>query len=178
MAVAYLGLGANLGDRAAVLRAALDALAGHLTVLRVSSAYDTAPQLVEDQPRFLNAAFCGVTALAPHALLRTIKHVEVELGRVPGARYGPRAIDIDILLYDDLTLVSDSLTVPHPRLPERAFALRPLAEIAPELPHPQTGRTIAEMAAALGDSGDIRLVGPLVGSTSIPYNAGVYGQAL
>lgn len=178
MAVAYLGLGSNLGDRAATLRAALEALAGPLAALRVSSAYDTAPQLVEDQPRFLNAAVCGVTALAPLALLGAVKQIEAELGRVPGPRYGPRALDIDILLYDDLVLDSDALVIPHPRLAERAFALLPLAEIAPEVPHPQLGRTIASLAAAIAPEGDVRRVGPLVGSTAIPYNAGVYGQAL
>jgi 2-amino-4-hydroxy-6-hydroxymethyldihydropteridine diphosphokinase len=178
MAIAYLGLGSNLGDRAATLRHALAALAPFCTLLRVSSIYDTAPQLVEHQPRFLNAAVCGVTALAPHDLLRAIKRVEEELGRTPGLRYGPRVIDVDILLYDDIRLSTDALMIPHPRLLERAFALLPLAEIAPELPHPSLGSTIATLAATVAQAADVARVAPLVASTTIPYNAGVYGQAL
>jgi 2-amino-4-hydroxy-6-hydroxymethyldihydropteridine diphosphokinase len=178
MPVAYFGMGSNLGDREAMLRRALEALSPFVTLLRVSSTYDTAPQLLEDQPRFLNAAACGMTGLTPHNLLRSIKRVEVELGRTPGPRFGPRAIDIDILLYDDLILVTDELIIPHPRLPERAFALLPLAEIAPELPHPQLDCTVGTMAGVVAHLGDVRRVAPLVGSTTIPYNAGDYGQAL
>jgi 2-amino-4-hydroxy-6-hydroxymethyldihydropteridine diphosphokinase len=178
MAVAYLGLGSNLGDRAGNLRGALEALVPHLTLLRVSSAYDSAPQLLEDQPRFLNGAVCGMTALSPLALLKAIKQIEMELGRVPGPRYGPRAIDLDILLYDDLIFFTDELAIPHPRLVERAFALLPLAEISPELPHPALALTVGSLAAKAAPSGDVRRVAPLVGSATIPYNAGVDGQAL
>jgi 2-amino-4-hydroxy-6-hydroxymethyldihydropteridine diphosphokinase len=173
---AYLGLGSNLGDRLATLRAALDALAPHVAIQRVSSVYDTAPQLVEDQPRFLNAAAAAGTDLEPLALLHLVKSVEVALGRVPGPRYGPRALDIDLLLVGDLVLSTPELTLPHPRLAERAFALLPLAEIAPELRHPLLGKTIAALAAC-APSQDVRRLGPLVASTTIPYNADDRGQA-
>lgn len=159
---AYLGLGSNLGDRAATLRAAVNALAAHLRISAVSSLYDTAPQLVTDQPRFLNAALAGTTALEPLALLRAVKAVETALGRVPGPRYGPRALDIDLLLVDDLILDTPELILPHPRLAERAFALLPLAEIAPALCLPPGGTTIADLARAVAGTGDVRRIGPLV----------------
>ena len=159
---AYLGLGSNLGDRAAMLRAAVSALAAHLQVSAVSSLYDTAPQLVTDQPRFLNAALAGITRLEPLALLRAVKDIETALGRVPGPRYGPRALDIDLLLVDDVVLDTPELTLPHPRLAERAFALLPLAEIAPMLRLPPAGPTIADLARAIAGTGDVRRVGPLV----------------
>ena len=164
---AYLGLGSNLGDRAATLRAAVCALAAHLNILAVSSLYDTAPQLVTDQPRFLNAALAGTTELDPLALLRAAKAIETALGRVPGPRYGPRALDIDLLLVDDLVLATPALTLPHPRLAERAFALLPLAEIAariaPTLVLPPTGALITDLArAARSTENEVRLIGPLV----------------
>lgn len=159
---AYLGLGSNLGDRAATLRAAVTALAAHLRVSAVSSLYDTAPQLVTDQPRFFNAALAGTTALEPLELLHAIKAIEAALGRVPGPRYGPRALDIDLLLVDDLVLDTPTLTLPHLRLAERAFALVPLAEIAPALRLPPGDATIAELARAVSGTGDVRRVGPLV----------------
>jgi 2-amino-4-hydroxy-6-hydroxymethyldihydropteridine diphosphokinase len=173
----YLGLGSNLGDRAAHLRAALAALASVVEVRRASSVYDTAPQLVTDQPRFLNAAVLGETALEPLALLRAVKAIEARLGRVAGPRYGPRVVDIDLLMIDGVTLATDELTLPHPRLAERAFALVPLAEIAPDARHPLLGRSVAELAAAVGQAGDIHRLGPLADGGSIPYNTGDPGQS-
>jgi 2-amino-4-hydroxy-6-hydroxymethyldihydropteridine diphosphokinase len=158
--IVFLGLGSNLGDRDAILRAALDGLAPAVAVEAISSVYDTAPLLVEDQPRFHNLVCGGRTVLAPMALLRETQRLQTALGRVPGRRYGPRLIDIDLLLYDDLVLNTPELVIPHPGMEERGFVLIPLAEIAPRVVHPITGKTAAELAAAL-PSVDVRHLGPL-----------------
>ncbi len=129
---AYIGLGANLGDRAANIRAAMTALKRLGTVAATSSLYRTKPWGDPDQPQFLNAAVLLETTLAPRDLLRAIKAIEVELGRVPTRRWGPRAIDLDILTYDDRDIEEhepSTLRVPHPFLNQRAFVLVPLAEI-------------------------------------------------
>jgi 2-amino-4-hydroxy-6-hydroxymethyldihydropteridine diphosphokinase len=131
-----------------------------VTLDRISSAYDTAPVLIEDQPRFLNLVCAGHTTLDPLTLLQATQRIERELGRVAGPRYGPRVIDIDLLLYGECVLVGPELTLPHPRLAERAFVLLPLAEIAPDLRHPMLGRRMAELASALSPA-DVRLLGPL-----------------
>ncbi len=161
----FLGLGSNLGDRTDNLRRALQALRQTLVVDRVSFVYDTAPMLVGDQPRFLNLACGGNTPLDPLALLWETQRIERQLGRTPGRRYGPRVIDIDLLFYDDRVVDTPDLTLPHPRIAERAFVLLPLAEIAPALRHPLLGRTIAELAAAL-PAADVRLLGPLPRTSS------------
>ncbi len=157
----YLGLGSNQGDRDALLRAAVAGLAATVRISRVSSIWDTAPLLIEDQPRFHNAVVEGLTSLAPHALLRELKRIERALGREPGPRYGPRLVDIDILLYDDLILETPALIIPHPQLAVRAFALAPLAEIAPHAWHPALQREAWELAAAAPPS-DIRRLAPLI----------------
>ncbi|HLY29918.1 MAG TPA: 2-amino-4-hydroxy-6-hydroxymethyldihydropteridine diphosphokinase [Ktedonobacterales bacterium] len=170
--VVYLGLGSNLGDRDASLRAALVSLAAPdgeseggvhpiVQVERVSSVYDTAPMLMTEQPRFHNIACMGRTWLGPVSLLYALKRIEVTLGRTSDTpRYGPRVIDIDILLYDDLSLRSPELTIPHEQLAERAFALAPLAEIAPDVIHPTLGRTTQSLAASVTGQ-DVRRVGKL-----------------
>jgi len=152
-----LSLGSNLGDRDANLRAALRALAKYMRITLVSSVYETEPLIVEDQPLFHNIACAGSTELEPLALLHALKRIEADLGRVPGPRYGPRLIDIDILLFDDLILRTPELTIPHAALLERAFALIPLAEITPEQRHPVAGRTIHELAPGIGTEGVRRL---------------------
>jgi 2-amino-4-hydroxy-6-hydroxymethyldihydropteridine diphosphokinase len=151
----YLALGANLGDRAASLRAALERLRAAVTIERMSAVYETEPAYLLDQPRFLNMAVRGRTALEPAALLALLKQIERELGRVAGPRYGPRAIDIDILLYDDLALDTASLTIPHPRMAERPFVLAPLAELAPELVSPGWDQSIGALAALVRGNGDV-----------------------
>lgn len=155
----YLGLGSNLGDRIASLRAAIHNLEPIVTIDAMSSVWDTAPEIVEDQPRYLNAVAAGWTDLDPFALLHAIKRIERTLGRQPAGRYGPRAIDIDILLYGDWRVDSKELVIPHPLLPERAFVLEPLSEIAPHVIHPRLGQTIVEMLKRRPPA-DVRRVAP------------------
>lgn len=159
-ATVYLSLGSNLGDRLANLRLALTLLQTLARLEEVSSLYETQPQGVSDQPLFLNAVCRVSTGLEPQALLRFLKNVERETGRQPGGeRWGPRPIDLDILLYDDRVLDAPELTVPHPRLAERAFVLVPLCELAPELRHPLLGKTMKELLASVGKKG-VRKIAP------------------
>lgn len=144
---AALGLGSNLGDRLGMLRAALRSLQrGGMAILEASDVYETPPWGVTDQPLFLNACVVAGTELSPEALLLCLKETEKKLGRKEGLRWGPRAIDLDILLYEDLLLDSPGLSIPHPRLAERPFVLRPLADIAPCWRSPRSGQTVKEMA--------------------------------
>ena len=151
----YLALGANLGDRSASLRNAVERLRDAVAVERMSSVYETEPAYLLDQPRFLNMALRGRTALSPHALLAFLKRIERDIGRTTGPRYGPRAIDLDILLYDSLALATADLTIPHPRMAERPFVLAPLAEIAPELVPPGWDRSIGALAKLVHGNGDV-----------------------
>lgn len=147
----YVAFGANLGDRAATLRAARDRLPPAVQVARSSSLYQTPPWGVLDQPPFLNAVCHARTALPPGELLAYLKAVERTLGRKDAPRWGPRAIDLDILFFDSLILDTPTLRIPHPLLHQRAFVLIPLREIAPTLRHPVLGSTIAALADALPD---------------------------
>ena len=136
MTTAYIGLGSNVGDRVAHLRAAIEALAARgVTVTRVSSLYETDP-VGPLQPDFLNAAAEVSTDLSPADLVRTLKAAEADVGREQRERWGPREIDLDLLLYGDETIDEEGLTVPHPELTHRAFVLVPLIEIAPFLDLP------------------------------------------
>jgi 2-amino-4-hydroxy-6-hydroxymethyldihydropteridine diphosphokinase len=139
-------LGSNVGDREAHLRAALQALEGPLTVRQVSLLFLTDPVGVTQQPEFANLAVEAETDLEPLELLRAVKRVEHDLGRRPTFRWGPRVVDIDILLYDDLVLETPELTIPHREMTRRAFVLLPLAQIAPAVMHPLERRTIADLA--------------------------------
>ena len=136
MTVAYVGLGANLGDRDATIRAAIAELPG---VVTVSTLRETDPVGVTDQPRFLNGVAALDTDLPPRELLDRLLAVERGLGRERTERWGPRTIDLDLLLYGDEVIDEAGLTIPHPRLQERRFVLEPLAEIAPELVIPGLG---------------------------------------
>ncbi|MHB8628906.1 MAG: 2-amino-4-hydroxy-6-hydroxymethyldihydropteridine diphosphokinase [Aggregatilineales bacterium] len=149
----YLALGTNLGNRLENLRRALDALCELVHLDRVSRCYETEPWGIVDQPTFLNIACSGTTLADPQELLAFVKKLEVRMGRHETVRYGPRLIDVDILFFDSLVLETPSLTIPHPRLHERAFVLVPLADIAPQLAHPVTHKTVAEMLADVNARG-------------------------
>ncbi len=146
----YLGLGSNVGDRLANLRAARDALGRHgVEVLAASSVYETAPQgEVTDQPDFLNACLQVRTSLGPEELLDASKAVERELGRTPGGvRHGPRPIDVDVLLLGDLEFSSERLALPHREVTSRRFVLEPLLELDPDLALPDGTRLADELDA-------------------------------
>ena len=124
-----ISLGSNVGDRTANLGKALALTSKSLSTIAVSSAYETEPMYLEDQPWFVNCALVARTEMAPRPLLRYLQDVEAEIGRRRVVRYGPRIIDIDIVLYDRLIVSEPGLEIPHPRLAERAFVLVPLAEV-------------------------------------------------
>ena len=158
MAVVYLGLGSNIGDRVHHLVRACATLQQHaaITVQAVSSLYKTDPVGVTEQEWFLNAVVCLDTTLSPTALLDVTQNTEQRLGRVPTFRWGPRCIDIDILLYDDIEVRTPALTIPHASLRERAFVLVPLHEVAPDLSLP-SGESVRDLLAALSTDGVQRL---------------------
>jgi 2-amino-4-hydroxy-6-hydroxymethyldihydropteridine diphosphokinase len=161
--VGYLGLGSNVGDRAAHLRAAVAALREHgVEVEAVSSLYETEPVgEILDQPDFLNAAVRIRTELEPEALLDLCKAIEVEQGRMLGGqRHGPRPLDLDLLLLGDVELESDRLTLPHPQVTSRRFVLEPLLELGPQLALPD-GTPLAAALARLGPGQQVEKVGPL-----------------
>ncbi len=141
----YLGLGSNMGDRQENLDKALDFLSQRVRMGKISSVYDTEPVGNPEQPRFLNLVCQAYTRLEPAGLLTLAKGIESKLGRT-GKSNTPRPIDIDILLYDEQVIETPELTIPHPKMAERAFVLIPLAEIAPDLVHPVSGKTIKELS--------------------------------
>ncbi len=150
MKTIYLSLGSNIGDRECHLRTAIERLnAGEVQVLRVSPVYETEPVDYTDQRWFLNLVVEAETELFPMQLLSRVAKIERALGRVRTTPKGPRTIDIDILLYGSVVMRTDELEIPHPRFRDRRFTLAPLAELNPGLRDPVSGRTMAEMLAAL-----------------------------
>jgi len=159
----HLGLGTNLGEREAHLARAAGALAAvpGVEIERCSAVFDSAP-VGPDQPRYLNAVIELRTSLPPVELLQKLKSLEQVLGREPGERWGPRAIDLDILLWGEVIVAEPGLQVPHLALHQRAFALAPLCELAPHARHPVLGQTIQELLAHLPEQ-DVRRVAPFPG---------------
>lgn len=154
---AYVALGANLGDRIGNLKSAVAALRAHpeIFVAAVSALYETAPiGGPEDQPAYVNAAVKIQTAIAAEPLLDALLDIERAHDRVRAERWGPRTLDLDILIYGDATVATERLTLPHPRMHERRFVLAPLADVAGEVRHPTLNTPIAALLAALLSGGD------------------------
>jgi 2-amino-4-hydroxy-6-hydroxymethyldihydropteridine diphosphokinase len=151
VAIAYLGLGTNLDDRGANLARALREIERIARIYDVSRIYETAPVGYADQPEFWNLAVRVSTALPPAELMRRLKEIEQRMGRAVTFVNGPRLIDIDILFYNDEIVDEPTLQIPHPRLMQRAFVLRPLAEIAPALTDPRSGRRIQDALVDVSD---------------------------
>lgn len=160
--LAYIGIGSNLGDRLAELASGLAELLAvpGVELDAVSSIYETDPVGYLDQPAFLNAVFSVRAALEPQDLLRAMQRIETDHHRQRCIHWGPRTLDLDLLLYGTIQLTSGDLLLPHPRLTERAFVLAPLGEIAPALRHPVTGKPFAASLRELGDYTKVRRTGP------------------
>ena len=153
----YLGLGSNMLDRVGMIAKAVTCLGAHNDIVlgKVSSMYLTEPWGYEDQDDFVNAVAQVDTYLSPRDLLYEVRSIESKLGRHKRQRWGPREIDIDILLYGDNVVVEDDLRIPHPHICERGFVLAPLVEVAPDLVHPETGRKIAVYLEKITATGEI-----------------------
>ena len=153
MPLVYVGFGSNIGDRLAYIRSAIHALSETegITLQKISSIYQTDPVGYETQAQFLNGVAAIQTDLPPLCLLHTLKNIETEVGRQHRIRWGPREIDLDILIYGDLCLHTEQLVIPHPEMHLRRFVLIPLAEIAPDLVHPVLKESVQTLLARLDD---------------------------
>ena len=156
MTEVYLGLGSNIGNRGANLRAAIERMVPDVTIIAASDLYESEPLPapgIDKQPAFLNAVAKVETSLAPDDLLVLVKNVERRLGRRPGVRWGPRPIDVDILIFGDAVLATDGLTIPHTAIRERSFVLAPLADLAPDLVPPGWQGSVGDALRRLGTGG-------------------------
>lgn len=153
-----LGLGSNLGDRLAHLRRGLAHLRQHMRLMAVSGVYETEPIGFTDQPKFLNAVALFETAASPQQVLAWAQQAEHAEHRERGVHWGPRTLDVDVLMFGSLVLVSPDLVVPHALMHERAFVLAPLAELAPDWVHPSRGLTVAALLGAVKTQGVNRLL--------------------
>ncbi|MBI4684479.1 MAG: 2-amino-4-hydroxy-6-hydroxymethyldihydropteridine diphosphokinase [Nitrospirae bacterium] len=146
MSIAYIGIGSNLGNREENCNNAINLLKENgIVIKKQSSMHETAPWGIKDQPKFMNMAIEIETDKTPEELLNVLKYIEKTMGREDAQRWGPRIIDLDILFYDDVILKTQELEIPHSHMHEREFVLKPLCEIAPDLRHPVTGKTIRKM---------------------------------
>jgi len=161
--LAFIGFGSNLGPRQRNCERGLELLLERriFSALKVSSLWLTEPWGYLEQPLFLNGAFVGLTDLGPRQLLSALKEVEREVGRKEGPRWGPRVLDLDLLLYEEEVLEEEDLKVPHPHMHERAFVLVPLVEVAPWAYHPLKGKTALELLKELGEPKGIYYYGRL-----------------
>ena len=159
MHTAYLLLGTNLGNKALYLQQATQQIINNTgTLVTASSIYETAAWGLTNQPSFYNQVLVVETSLSPENLMLELLKIEEQLGRIRAIKFGPRTIDIDILLIDDLTNNTNLLNLPHPALPQRKFALMPLAEVAPNLVHPVEKKTISQLLQACTDSLDVQKI--------------------
>ena len=155
----FIGLGSNLGNRTENCLKAIELLSDFTIIKSVSSFYETDPVGNEDQPKFINAVAKVSTLLSPLNLLTSLKTIEKQLGREKNERWGPRTIDLDILIYEDFVLESQELTIPHKELLNRRFVLEPLCEIEPWLEHPVEKKTLSTILKGLEDDGSVVAVG-------------------
>lgn len=149
MVESIIALGSNVGDREGNLRRAIEMVSLKMSLIRISSIYETEPMYNEEQDWFLNCVIAVETNLKPLALLQALQAIEVELGRQRTVRYGPRVIDLDILFYGDEIVFQSGLEIPHPKIAERPFVLVPLCEIRPELVHPVLKKKVSELLDSL-----------------------------
>ncbi|HNP86173.1 MAG: 2-amino-4-hydroxy-6-hydroxymethyldihydropteridine diphosphokinase [Chloroflexi bacterium SZAS-1] len=160
MRLVHVGLGSNLGDRVAYLREAVQRLRAIMTIEKASQLYVAAPLGYVRDDAFINAVVAGSTSLKPLDFLQMLQDIEITMGRRPGVQFGPRPIDLDLLFYDTVQMNSRKLTLPHPLLHQRAFVLKPLAEISPNLMHPVMYYTVAQLLQDVEDADQVQIYRP------------------
>lgn len=155
----FIGLGSNLGDRESNLNIARELMAENIVTTAASGIYETPPWGVAEQPPFLNQVISGTTHLSPRPLLDFLQKIERDMGRVKTIRFGPRLIDLDILLFDERHMTTPRLTIPHPRMSQRAFVLVPLNELDPGRVLPGSGKSVAQLLSEVDTTGVV-LISP------------------